>query len=381
MPLLARTPLLALALAASGCAVLRPAAPPPSDTSEADRFSVQRLLEEEPGPEVASFPWQDQVAQELDSDGARPSEAEAIVLGLPDGAPQAMDAAAEAPNPNESTRGATPSRLVRGSSLFGRVAEDHVRVRAGSVLDFLVDPRTGEFAAVLTGSDDDAEPQWRRVLLYESLKWNGDGTASVIVSATEAGPARRDLVVELFEVQDPIVVEGQVMDVQEHGPGYLESAVVMVKDDDNLRHRLAIGPASLALPSFPSLSRGDRVRAEGVLTRDSRGRLVIVSRFEHPDATLRLRDENGAMLWDALTAGLVSAEAFPRATVTTADREEAPVVDWLCDWSRGAVTHVLVRVGETERAVAWERLNRTSAGWETGAETESLAALPEFVED
>lgn len=383
MPHLARHSLPLLALLASGCAVLRPGAPPPTDSSGAERFSVRDLIEgeeeptEEPGRETSSPTDAGPLAEAPEPAKPAPNGSDSIVLGLPEVPPEAVDAAAGSARPEE----AEPKRLVRGSSLLGRAAEDHVRVRAGSVRDFLVDPASGAVAAVLTGPGAGVEGDWIRVLLYDSLKWEGGGSAKVIVSASESGAARRDLVADLFDVQEPVRIVGEVLDVEQHGPGYLDSAVVMVRDADNLHHRLALGPASLTLPALPTLGKGDAITAEGVVTRDSRGRLVIVSSLVHTDATLTLRDERGQMNWNELTSRLLSARRAIGGSLATSGAEAVPIADWLCDWRRGRVTHLLVKVGEAERAVPWERLRPGVEGWSTVLGLDSIEELPVFVED
>jgi hypothetical protein len=159
------------------------------------------------------------------------------------------------------------------------------------------------------------------------------------------------------------------------------AAILKVHDPENLLHRVLLEPASLIGDPLARIVPGQSVEVEGALTRDDAGKLLIASVLVRDEETLALRDSAGAIRVDALAEPYQSALRLTDLTLITTDGDVFGITGWILDRARGTAVHVCVDVDGTERAVAWEDLERsTDSTWPTVHDSAELANLPEVTE-
>ncbi|MEX1025718.1 MAG: hypothetical protein WD226_11650 [Planctomycetota bacterium] len=428
-----------LVLAATGCASwLRPIAPPRNGPShEGDRQSVRELLTgSESLPERAEAPRgeapgaepldeeppdeepPDEEPPDEEHERDAPPQAAATDASSKSGAaspePRLDEGATEAPAPpstaNEAggppnsgssaerrrvpekearlavgdpitARAKVPtvperaSRLLLGDRLIGVEACDARGVQAGFVRDLLIERNTGDVVAALTHSEE--ADGVLRLLLFRGIRWDEDAAAVVVAPAELREPEWLDL----FELQESREISGLVVDVELIVKSEQTTLSVLLRNPENLLHRVAITPGELALRALPELQPGLEVYATGVETRDDRGKLFLPNSLRIGSLTLPLRDATGTVEWNALAARFVSAAAFARDEIRPAEGPPLAVSGWVLDWRAGRVTHLLAQYEGAPRALSLLSLTRVDGGWKANLGLEALGTLPVFVTD
>jgi len=276
-----------------------------------------------------------------------------------------------------STPGLGHARLLRGEWLLNAAVDDPVGGRRGTVHDVLLDAATGRVLGLLLAfpGDEDAP----RLVDYGDLGWPAPDAAFVLSLSTGAGEGLHDGLdpAAVFDGKDTAVVEGEIVQVQSEGPAPSCPAIFKVHDSENLLHRVLVGAAGFVERALPGLKVGEPVKVEGILTRDTKGKLWIASAIVQGEQSLRLRDPRGSLTLVDLTRGLLSVRDLSAVSIRTSDARTLPVDGWVLDREAGCASFVSVGVDGVERAVAWGELERGPGGvWTVGREAADLTRHP-----
>lgn len=289
--------------------------------------------------------------------------------------PGALEATSE-----EATSSVERPRLQRGAALLGAPVEDSGGVRVGAVEDVLIEPATGEVVAVLAALRLADGRREATVLEYAAVDWpasESEGARVVLDCALDE--LSRDLgYAGLFDGQEVSDVKGEVTEVVDRPASARSALILKVHDQDNLLHRVLVEPARLVRRRSSLVEPGSAMTAEGVLTRDDSGKLLVASAIGRDGERLELRDSSGAILWGALTQGFLSARSLPEQPLVAADGSPAPITGWLLDRTRGVAEYACVEVDGVERALPWAELERDvgSRAWAVARDRAALTALP-----
>lgn len=290
-----------------------------------------------------------------------------------DPAPAAPPSATSESSPAPVLR---PARYQAANAVLDADFTDAGGVSLGTLEDLWVQAVSGEVAGVVVAPlADRAEAPL--VAAYDALVWKWNGAASptpVAASAAEAFFETRDYS-ELFADQELSGVEGEITQVDTLSVGGTRALVLKVRDEDNLLHRVFVEPAHLVSRLVAALEVGRPVRAEGVLTRDGSGKLLIASALGREERTLTIRGPAGAVRWDALAEPFQSARDLLGRSVRLTDGSDVAVLGWLLDWAAGTLAYLVVDVDGVERALPWSRVRRAGATLEFQSDRPSLTAL------
>ena len=157
--------------------------------------------------------------------------------------------------------------------------------------------------------------------------------------------------------------------------------MIKVHDDNNLVHRVLVEAGLLVLRAGAELGieLETRVAVQGVETRDANGKLLVASSFGTPEASIALRDDAGALLWDELRGDLRSTRELEGVgTLTTLDGAPLGVSSLVLDGELDDVVF-LADVAGTERLLPVSQVVRSPEGeWGVLFEAEGLAQLAPF---
>jgi hypothetical protein len=169
----------------------------------------------------------------------------------------------------------------------------------GKLVDLIVDPRGGDvLGAVLLRDSGERE------FLSSELTSGGD---KLVVGAS--GTAAPNLA-ELFAAEDPEVIEGELISSQREVLSTEGSALLKVRDAENLLHRIRVSAPDLVQYRLPALQTHVSVRAKAVATRDPEGKVLIASALTVGDQTVELRDGTGKLLWEQLAAPMLGVRSL-----------------------------------------------------------------------
>ncbi len=309
-------------------------------------------------------------APERDRSGSLP---EAAV----DGAPQSIS-----PGGSNVAPGSAWPPFLRSEALLGIEVTDPDGVSVGAVSDLLLDPDSGNVvgvAAILHQPDGVERPI---VAAYGALTWaaRGNSTTTLILTFTPDHLVQR---ASLFAGQDLTKVAGEVTAIEFLDDEAGHAIVLKLHDQENLLHRVLLEPALLIRQLLPAVEVGQLLTAEGVLTRDASGKLLVASALSRGGETLNLRDPSGELRWSALTERSIPGDSLKGRTIITADGSTLEIRGWLLDRASGAAAFVRLDVDGVERALPWAELLRDGAtgAWAVRAERSALVDLPAIARD
>jgi len=219
------------------------------------------------------------------------------------------------------------------------------------------------------------------ILPYRLFEWRAPAAATPTVAlrdgSSRVGPGGLDYS-EAFDGQIGSVVTGDITEVEIPDVGTQQAAILMLHDSDNLLHRVLVEPADLVARILSGFDVGESMTAEGVLTRDDGGKLLVASVVTSDQTRLELRNAEGAIDWDALAARFQSARRLTSMTARSADGADLRIAGWFLDVEHGVVPFVCLEVDGVERALPWSdwKPGRERETWDVMVDMEGLSALP-----
>lgn len=285
-------------------------------------------------------------------------------------------APAPAPEADAGVPDAEPPKLRAARRVLDTALTDSEGAPLGTLEDLWIVATSGDVAGVVVAPPADRE-EATIVAAYGALTWKRDGAAAlapVTASAAAEFFETRDYS-ELFVDQAASAVDGEITQIDSLAIGASQAFILKVRDEDNLLHRVFVEPAHLVARIVTALEVGGSVQAEGVLTRDGTGKLLIAGALGRGERTLTFRGPGGAIRWDALAEPFQSARDLLGRSVRLTDGTEVPIHGWLLDWASGRVVFLVVDVDGVERALPWSRVRRVGKGLEFQSDRPSLAAL------
>jgi hypothetical protein len=254
-----------------------------------------------PAPEGAADPAPEGAGGAPPMGGA---EAGAIAaVADPSAAPG--DAAAQPPATAEAAPAASPpGPPLADAELIDAQVFTLEETPLGLLQDLIVDPGKGTvLGAILQPPEPEAKP---RYLSTAGLTRRTGGGGLV----TNAGGGSTSDVAELFAAEDIVPIKGEVTAIDTETNGTEGSALLKVRDQENLLHRIRIPAPDLVLGQFRNVAPGSGIVAEGAATRDSEGKVWIASTLSIGDQAVQIRDASGALLWKELSAKMLPARGL-----------------------------------------------------------------------
>jgi len=280
-------------------------------------------------------------------EAAEPGLAEPTV----DVEPPSLDApgaaeTAEAAGAAETTGALAPNEL--GEPLRSATVLDAPLDGGLTLANVFASPADGVIRAVIVSTSDGT----RRIVSPTALDWT-----SAAGPRLAAPIAPRDARA-LFAAEDVVELAGFVSSLTDSGA----EASLLVRDDGNLLHRVAVPAGDLLARAFPSLKAGAEVVIRAAPSRDDGGKVWVPTQVQVGDVTLKLRDEDGNPLEADLLRGLVSARELIGSPIRLAQGEgrladgEGVGADWTLS-PDGARLETLELDGEGLRIrVPWDEL-------------------------
>jgi PRC-barrel domain protein len=278
-------------------------------------------------------------------------------------------------------------RLLRSTDLFGASVVDADEARLGELTDLLVEPATGRLVGVvieMAAEPGDSEP---RLFGYDFASWGADesGAPRLTIAASRAELAA-ELETDagyagLFDGQDALRVTGEVRTIEPAEGAGSGAVIVKLHDEENLLHRVLLEPAYLVIGPDAPLVEGGTLSAAGVVTRDTTGKLLVAKSMQLGDGDIELRDETGAVRWDALRERFRSTRALAEQQLVAADDTELKSTTLFVDWDRGVIEFVGLDVDGIEHAMPWSTVDRTSEVARAAYEVAELVMLPVVTDD
>ena len=275
--------------------------------------------------------------------------------------------------------------LQRGEALIGAPVADERRKPMGTIADFLIEPVTGEVVGVAVSLRPAGSSRGEAILEYGSIDWTAGAHAAPVPNfdgrAGDLAPDRAAYS-ELFGGRATSSVTGVIADDGHARAGAGAPLILKIRDDENLLLRVLVDPGHLVARCL-SLSPGQSVKAEGVLTRDATGKLLVASSLEQDGAKLVFRDASGAILWDALAERFQTARALRGGSVLAADGSPLSITGWVLDLALGQVRYLVVRGDGVDRVVGWNEVDRAagSRAWRVLHDTAQLSGSPAAAPD
>jgi len=304
-------------------------------------------------------------------------------LALDEPAPAAPERPAVAEHPEAAPRppDVVPPRLVRGERLLASVIETPDGAPRGTVDDLLIAPSGREIAGVLVARPDAGDEGGRSILPFAALDWTsmGSGTAVVVLAPEpEEGSVQSGDYTDLFDARSVSSITGEIVELESQDPPVGHSLVLKVRDEGNLLHRILVEPANLVVRCLTTLSTGRTVAAQGMLTRDTTGKLLIASKVTQDGTTLTLRNPSGAIRWEAIARLFQSARGIPGTAVVTEDGVSFRVNGWILDVDAGAAAYLCIDVDGVDRVLPWPGVPLDPEGrWRIALESSVLGLLPD----
>lgn len=274
--------------------------------------------------------------------------------------------------------------VVGGELLLGARVEDSRGFGSGTVEDALIEPATGTVVAVFAAVERPDGTRESMGFEYGSVVWPDAGSAGpALVLSLPLGELSSRPYADRFDAQEVWSVAGQVTEVAPYEASAFGALVLKLHDQDNLLHRVLVEPAHLVGSRVGAIGLGTTVSAEGVLTRDASGKLLVASALALGGEEVELRGPDGTIRWDVLAQGLLSARELEGRTIVAADGSAVTVTGWLLDRTTGVADGVLVDVDGTERSLPWRDLEQDpeSQEWRVPYDWPTLQALPPSSEE
>lgn len=289
---------------------------------------------------------------------------------------ESASAISEAAAPEDVQPQPEPARLQAGESLLGVAVEDADGLWVGTIEDVLFEPSTGKIFGLVASI---ALPEGRtltRILEYASVAWTSEGPVFAL-GCPRSELARSDDHAGVFYGQGSSVVAGEITDIESLHARATRAVILKIRDQGNILHRVLVEPAELVARTFAPLNLGQNVQAEGVLTRDSTGKLLVASVLAQDGKRLSLRDSSGAIAWETLLRDLPSAREVDDRIIRSKDGSSLNVRGLVLDRVLGAIVSVHVVVEGVERVLPWAEVERGAGGvWTVALDQASLSALP-----
>ena len=279
-----------------------------------------------------------------------------------------------APEAGAGVPDAEPPKLRAARRVLDAALTDSEGSPLGTLEDLWIVATSGDVAGVVVAPPAERE-EATIVAAYGALTWERDGAASLAPGTVAAEFFETRDYSELFVDQEVSAVDGEITQIDSLAIGGSQAFILKVRDEDNLLHRVFVEPAHLVARIVTTLEAGGSVQAEGVLTRDGTGKLLIAAALGRGERTLTFRGPGGAIRWDALAEPFQSARDLLGRSVRLTDGSEVPIHGWLLDWASGRVVFLVVDVDGVERALPWSRVRRVGKGLEFQSDRPSLAAL------
>ena len=307
-------------------------------------------------------------APELVAEAATPDGAPAGTSAAPGAAPVEQGAgngtAAAPPAPDTAPAATDPGTEVAASEQaqapapgFSDTELQNAQIFSeadaplGTLQNLILDPRDGDVVgAVLLPPEPDAK---RRFLSTRDLLRRTAG-GGLVLSAS--GAATVD-VAELFAAEDIVPIRGEVTSLERKGPE--GSALLKVRDAENLLHRIRVAAPDLVLAQLPGFTVGSEIEAEGAATRDAEGKVWIAANLKLGNQAVQIRDASGALLWKELSAKMLPARDLLGKEVFHGQAKHA-IAGWTLSADGAHVATFTLRAeGGALVPVAWAEVSLT----------------------